>query len=193
MDNKVKLIDPTRIMALVDGIYAFAMTLLVITIEPPKVPILELPAAIYADSDKFLSYLISFVVLGSFWVVHQKLFSMIKGVTDGYVWLNIFTMMFIVLIPYATEITGDYSNSVFGNVVFNIIMLLAGVFNYILWRNAFKNKLLKEEFEGAKFNLGRAMVMPIASIAGIGLSFIIPSWSPIVYMFVPISFRLFIK
>lgn len=193
MKDKKAIFDYSRTVALVDGIYAIAMTLLVLTIEPPKVPIANLQETIMNDLDTFIIYIISFLILGTFWISHQKLFFRIEKIPGKYVWLNIYTMMFIVLIPYAMDLAIDYNNSTFGMVVFHLIMLMCGLMNYLLWKNAFFKHILKKEFLHEKYNNLSGLIMPITSLVGIILSLFIPAWSPLVYLLIPIYLRTFLK
>lgn len=189
MKNKESIFDYSRTIALVDGIYAIVMTLLVLTLDTPSVPVNQLPAAILGDMDIFITYVISFIILGIFWISHQKLFYRIEKIPENYIWMNICAMIFIALIPFALDLSVDYNTSIIGMIIFHIIMLLCGVTNYILWRYAYAKKLLKKEFMDEDYNKLAGMMMPIASLVGILLSFFVPTWTPLVYLLIPISLR----
>jgi uncharacterized membrane protein len=193
MKNSKHIFEYSRTVALIDGIYAIAMTILVLTIEPPKVPFDDLPATLIGDLDTFLIYAISFLILGSFWMSHQKLFYRMEKVPEKYVWLNIYTMVFICLIPFALDLAIDYNNSTYGMITFHLILLGCGLMNHLLWKKAFQYKIFKEEFLHEKYDRLAGLIMPISSIIGILLSFFIPSWSPIVYLFSPIFLKTFTK
>ena len=71
-----------RILALSDGVFAIALTLLVLNIEVPEIPedlvAEELPGALLDLWPKFLSYLLSFVVIIFYWIAHHSIFGLIK-------------------------------------------------------------------------------------------------------------------
>ena len=105
-------ISKNRVEALVDGIYAFAMTLLVISLTVPVLSKSEaaatLTARVFAMHTEFFTFLIAFLVLASFWLVHHRHFHFVRTVNPTLVWINIYTLAFIVLMPFSTSISGDY-------------------------------------------------------------------------------------
>ncbi len=187
------ILKPDRLLALVDGIFAFAMTLLVINIEVPKVSVEQLPQAICADWQNFKSYILSFLLLGVFWLQHQRLFNSIERVNESFIWLNIFNMMFVVFIPFSSSLVGSYGNfSVFSNLVFNGNLLIVGLINCLLIQSAYKGKLVGDTFS-YNIQLYKCLMIPLTSIAAIILSFFCPSYSALAYLAIPLMLRIFPK
>src|SRR5215475_9204742 len=83
-----------RIEALTDGVFAVAMTLLVLDIKVPELqqPLAtaELPLKLLSLWPKFLSYTNSFVILGVYWVGHHFQLSFIRRADRPLLWINIF-------------------------------------------------------------------------------------------------------
>jgi uncharacterized membrane protein len=102
----------TRIEALADGIFAVAMTLLVLDVKLPNDMVFatsdELLAHLLAVGHTFLIYLVSFIVLGMFWVGHHAQFHFVRYVDHTLLWLNLFFLFGITSIPFATDLLGDY-------------------------------------------------------------------------------------
>ena len=107
----------TRLEALTDGIFAFAMTLLVLSITLPDdpggnsyMPNAELKELLFHEWQRFLNYAIAFLLLASFWMNHSKAFHMMKATEHRHTWINIIFLMFVALAPFTTALVGDYSD-----------------------------------------------------------------------------------
>ena len=81
--------DP-RTLALSDGVFAIAMTLLVLSIGMPRPGEHErLGAALWDHNGELFSWLLSFVVLGAVWMRHRRLLASVHGVYRTLTWLNL--------------------------------------------------------------------------------------------------------
>ncbi len=101
-----------RLVFFSDAIFAFAVTLLAISITIPEIPkdLINqlLGKEIINLAPKFFIYALSFLIIGSFWMAHHKMFKYIKKYNDAFIFLNIVTLMFIAAVPIPTKIMGDY-------------------------------------------------------------------------------------
>ncbi len=113
--ERTKAFDLDRTIALSDGIFAFALTLLVLSISVPEIASgsssSELWAALKSRDQELISYLISFAVIGSFWVRHHKFCGTLKAVDGPFLAINLVYLATIAFIPYPTQILGDFQNS----------------------------------------------------------------------------------
>ncbi len=107
--------DRARALALSDGIFAFALTLLVLSIS---VPVLkdatnsDLARALSDRSGELISWLISFVVIGMFWIRHNAFLRRVVRVNGTFLGVNLVFLALIAFIPYPTELLGQYGNAV---------------------------------------------------------------------------------
>ncbi len=126
-----------RLAALTDGVFAIVMTLLVLEIGIPEIAPsslhAELPRRLLELWPKFLSYAISFIILGMFWYLHHISFHHIKRSDNGLIWLNIFFLMFIALIPFSTSLFGDYTKEQLPLVIYAVNIILVSVMRLIIW------------------------------------------------------------
>jgi uncharacterized membrane protein len=119
------MLSKSRIEALSDGVFAIAMTLLVLELKIPDLPKdvsqAELLSKLRELVPHFYSYAITFILSGVFWVFHHFTFHFIRHTTRSLLWLNTIFLMFVSLLPFSTHFMGDYMrNSVaqmfyFGN------------------------------------------------------------------------------
>jgi len=136
--NSESIISKNRLEALVDGVFAFAMTLLVVGLSVPDIPkadaAIELPQHIATMFPEFLSFIIAFLVLASFWIVHHEHFHYLRSVNGWVLWLNIFILIFVVLVPFSTNLSGDYPHVPIAPFIFHLNMLALGTLFLIQWQ-----------------------------------------------------------
>lgn len=94
-----------RILALSDGVFAIALTLLVLEIAVPATTSdARLPKALLGLWPRYIAYLLSFVVIARFWVTHRLTFRLIGCGDDTLVWLNLLLLMFVAFLPFPTAV-----------------------------------------------------------------------------------------
>ncbi len=112
MQQKSRLIEKVRLDALTDGVFAVAMTLLVIDLKLPEsfhpTNAEEFLHGLLELKTQFLVYLISFIVLGLRWMSLAKLSSLHEAVSDGYVEWSLAHLLLITLVPFSTMVVGRY-------------------------------------------------------------------------------------
>ncbi|MCJ7443403.1 MAG: TMEM175 family protein [Methanotrichaceae archaeon] len=191
--NKEFDLGTGRVEALADGIFAFSMTLLVLAIDiPEKIPKADANQALLQHlinlTPQLLVYTMAFIVLGSFWMGHQKHFQCIKRVDGTLLWNNILGLMFVALLPFTTNLAGDYGDYQMGILPMEINLLLLGMFFYGEWSYIISHpELLKKEIDAWTATRGKeknATIIVVSMIA-IGLSFFIPAWSTTLYISIP--------
>ena len=128
-------IEFSRIVAFSDGVFAIAITLLVLSFSVPDHLHGEtLTDALWGQRDALLAYGLSFAVIGRFWVIHHRFFSEVTGFDNRLLGLNIFYLAWIVLIPFSSEVLGDHGGEAAGVVLY--AANLAGVVLTGMWMMA---------------------------------------------------------
>lgn len=172
------------------------MTLMVLSIDVPmNVPRADENQAImqhlFQISPDFRIYILAFISLGGFWYAHQIQFKSMKRVDPTLIWINIFMMMFIALVPFSTALAGDYGDAQISVLVLELNILLLGIIFYIHWYYATSHpQLLHKPIEKEGINLGKDIyiIIILISLVAIGLSFISPPVSAALYILMPFSF-----
>ncbi len=94
--------DPSRVLALTDGVFAIIITLLVLDIHVPELTSHEsLRVAISDILPSFISFVLAFIVAAMQWVGHRDLFTLIRYTDRGIIWLNLLTLFAVCLLPFA--------------------------------------------------------------------------------------------
>lgn len=135
VSDKLRLFSTRRIEALTDGVFAIAMTLLVLDLNVPQlagnVTNQGLWQALTQLGPNFLSFVLSFLILGIMWSVHMRQFEYIEKVDRTVVSLNTLRLFVVVLIPFTTSLNGHYSNLLVGEIFYPINLFLLALITYI--------------------------------------------------------------
>jgi len=123
--------ETTRIEALADGIFAVAMTLLVLDVKLPDGEIYasnrDLLMRMLSLEHHYVIYLVSFIVLGMFWVAHHAHFHYIRYVDHTLLWINLLFLFFITSVPFGTDLLGDNHQLTFPYFYYGSkVLLLSG-------------------------------------------------------------------
>jgi uncharacterized membrane protein len=199
-DRKKIWLTTARIESLSDNVFAFAMTLLVINLVLPDVP-RELSLASILLMFRSLwpqlsAYMISFIILAIFWMKHHKQFTLIKRVDGITLWLNILIMMFIVLIPFSTQLSAKFDGVQLAELAFDMNLFTLGLLFLLNWRHATKGHLLVDPALDDKIIMRstlKSCIIPGLALLAMGLSFFHASMSSNIYIFVPIILYDFLK
>jgi uncharacterized membrane protein len=103
-------IEFSRIVAFSDGVFAIAITLLVLNLKiaDDLKSASEITHALRGQRENFIAFAISFAVIGRFWLVHHRFFGEVKAFDGGLLALNLFYLAWIVLIPFSSQVLGEY-------------------------------------------------------------------------------------
>lgn len=117
-----------RLLALVDGAIAITITLLMLEIRLPveagELPDSELLRALIDIWPRYLAYVISFLVIASFWIGHRRKFQFIKASSGPLIFLNILFLLAVGLIPFASGLISDNPGEV-ATIFYAVVMILA--------------------------------------------------------------------
>ncbi|MCK9630498.1 MAG: TMEM175 family protein [Methanoregula sp.] len=185
-----------RLEALSDGIFAFAMTLLVIGLDlPDKTTLVSSNAyalqTLLALHSDFLHYVLAFLILGAFWLSQHMQFHSVKTLDTVFTWINLVTLMFVALLPFSTSFSGDFSNVPVGAMVFEANLLAIGIgLSAQWWYATGDHRLTEPTLKPAYIRKisSRNLVVPAVSLAGILLALAGSTWSTAIYMTLPVVF-----
>jgi len=120
-----------RIEALADGIFAVAMTLLVLDIKSPENRSFEtaadLVAYLLALEHSFAMYVISFFVLAIFWISHHLMFHFVRHVDRRLLWLNVAFLLLVTFVPFSTDLLGDHGHLMLPVLIYGANLLALGL------------------------------------------------------------------
>ena len=103
--------DKTRLEAFSDGVFAIAITLLVLDLHVPERGDGSLAHALGRQWPADASYVVSFVTIGIIWVNHHNLMRHLERADHGLLFLNVFLLMAVAVIPYPTALVAHYART----------------------------------------------------------------------------------
>lgn len=122
-------VDLGRTLALSDGVFAIAMTLLAFQIKPPSDVSGDgagLARALGHMADSYYVYALSFAVIGLLWLAHHRTFARIDHADDLLMGLNLVFLMTVAALPFPSAILGDYGNQRSAVILYAAAMAVAG-------------------------------------------------------------------
>jgi len=133
-----------RVENLSDGVFGFAMTLLVLNIAIPNSSIItsnnELWQAISGQGRAFLSFTIAFFILASMWSLHVRQFENLEKVDRRFVFINSIRLFIAILIAFSTGIASSYDSLELARMILPINLLLLAIVGTVQWHYAVYSK-----------------------------------------------------
>lgn len=143
------LLSKGRMEALTDGIFAIAMTLLVLELRVPDLPksvnATELLHKIGEEGPSFFSFMISFLYCGLLWVMHHLAMHFVRHLQIALVWLNVLFLMSISVMPFSCGLLGHFLRNRAAQEIYFANMFVAAALLAAQWLLARKKKLISED------------------------------------------------
>ena len=184
-----------RLAAFSDGVFAIAITLLVLNINlPGHTP--DLPRALRDLFPEYLSYAMSFLVIGVIWAQHHAVFGIIRRTDHVFILINILFLMWVAFLPFPAHVLGEnlgkhgeqtamilYAGTfLVGTVPFSLL------WHYASWNGRLLRPDANKHFVAVttrSYNLG-----PIFYLVDLGLAFISPTASFILFFALALLYAL---
>ena len=170
--------DTDRIVNLSDGVFAIAITLLILDIRVPDIPgslvASELPGELLSLWPKYLGYFLSFVGISSFWLIHHSIFRLISAYDRTLLYLNFLFLMLVAFVPFPTSLLGEYGNHQLPVAIYAATLAVGRLLLTALhWYSTRDGRLLDEPQDPAtvRFFLIRGLTIPAIFLLSIGVSF----------------------
>lgn len=190
------MMQTSRLETLADGVFAIVMTLLVFELRVP-----DLPGALNAElvdwlgklMPSLLAFIISFLVLGVYWVGHHSQFQYIRRSNQTLLWLNIVFLMTVSLVPFSAGMLGRYGEQQIAIFVYGGNLILVALAHFSMWRYATGGRrLVDSDLDPAVVALGArlSLIPPVFYALAIILSFISTTFSILIYAFMLVPYVL---
>ena len=137
--------ETSRIEAFSDGVFAIAITLLILNVQVPPVSTGHLGAALTRQWPTYTAYLISFAFIGIMWVNHHRLFNHIRRSDNGLMFLNLLLLLGVSVVPFPTALMAAHyyaPGRTLAAAIFNGTYVMIAIFFNILWRHIVRGGLL---------------------------------------------------
>jgi len=182
-----------RLGALSDGVFAIVLTLLVLELKIPDLPGTHTEGQMLADLAErlpnFIAWLISFVLVARFWVVHHDILASLARCHVGTITWNFVVLAVMSLVPFGSALIGTYEYDPVAVIVFSIVFAMAGLALGGFARHVQKDQPLHRE--DRVVDLGRhsryhARVIPLFAGLSCALLFVNEILSVVVWLGEPL-------
>jgi uncharacterized membrane protein len=186
--------DTGRTEAFSDGVFAIAITLLVLDISIPSSQVEHLGRAVLDEWPAYLAYVTSFMTVGGLWLVHASLFSRLRFIEVRLIRLNLLLLMAVSFLPFPTRLMADslkYPHSERTAVlIYGANMLAIAVVIAIMYRVAAnRSELLDDGVEPRQVRELSNRIMPSAPaiVAAFALAIVEPRLAAFAYLVIAIA------
>lgn len=180
-----------RIGAFSDGVFAIAITLLVLEVKVPEHLTGGLISAMPEVLPKFLAHVISFAVLGIYWVGHHNMFLHIRRHDRWLLWMNVLFLLFVASMPFAAALIIHYPDDQLALVFYALMLIGAGLTLNVTWRYATKHRrLVPAELDAdlIAFVNRRQLMAPMVYVFAVLVSFLSLNVAKLLFILVPLLY-----
>lgn len=178
LQKRGELYSTRRVENLTDGVFAIAMTLLVLDLVVPQINGVVTDSILWksltALSPNLISFTLSFIILGLMWSIHTRQFEYITKVDDTLVTLNTLRLFIVVLIPFTTSLNGHYPSLIIGQVFYPLNLFLLALVTYIQGVYASRHREFYSQYNEANIRAGQNRSLVFLIISGLVCLAIIP-------------------
>jgi uncharacterized membrane protein len=184
-------ISKTRLETFSDGVFTIMITLLILPLHEvlSKFSSHHLSDALKNMTPAIIVYIISFIIIGLYWLNHHQLFQIIKEPNMKIIWLNMLHLLFISFISISTAIVGIYTFSYLSAIIYGLNLIIANLFSYLIIRVLINNKnLVNPEVDKRIFSLFKKYypIKGLIYLIAILLAFVSPLISYLIFFCVNI-------
>jgi uncharacterized membrane protein len=170
-----------RINAFSDGVIAIIITIMVLELRVPHGADL---AAVSVLLPVFLTYVLSFIVIGIYWNNHHHMFYLTDRVTGGVLWANLHLLFWLSLMPFVTGWMGENHFAPLPTALYGVVLMMAGVAYYILSQTIIWSQGPGSRLKAAVGNDAKGLISVVLYLLAIPLAFVNQLISDAIYVFV---------
>lgn len=172
-----------RIVAFSDGVFSIAITLLVLNLGIDKgLSEGQIDDALWNLREDFFAYAISFAVIGRFWVVHHRFFAEVEAFDGRLIGLNLLYLGFIVLIPFSSEVLGEYGGQTPAVVLYSANLALVVLLGLLMGADARRRGLTRVDDRAHRENQIRSTYIAGVFLLSVPLAFLAPDVAPYLWL-----------
>ena len=168
--------ETSRVEAFSDGVFAIAITLLILDVHVPTSTQGHLGAALAKQWPTYAAFLISFAFIGIMWVNHHRLFNHIRRSDNRLLFLNLLLLLGVTVVPFPTALLAAHYSAAgrtAAAAVFNGTYFVIAIFFNVLWHHAVRGGLLDSATRESAESISRQYAVgPISYLICFGLTWI---------------------
>ena len=172
-------VEFSRVVAFSDGVFAIAITLLVLNLQiPADLRGETVGHALNDQAGNLLAYALSFAVIGRLWLVHHRFFGEVTHFDSHLMSFNLLYLGFVVLIPFTSSVLGDHGDTTAGVIVYAVNLAITNFLGAAMFLYAARSGLTRDRF--VRYVESPLRLRNVAGGIIFGLSIPIAVWNPLV-------------
>lgn len=124
--------EKSRLEAFSDGVFAIVITLLILDIRFPEVDYSKFGTTLISLLPRILAYVMSFIIIGVYWVTHHNSMHAMRKTDRSFLWLNILLLLCISFIPFPTSLLGRYPFQAGPIMIYGITLIVCNAVGYLM-------------------------------------------------------------
>ena len=168
-----------RLSAFTDGVIAIIITVMVLELRVPHGADLS---ALSPLLPVFLTYLLSFVMLGIYWNNHHHMFALTDRITGGILWANLHLLFWLSLTPFVTGWMGENHFAPLPTALYGVVLLLSGVAYFVLEMTIIRSQGESSKLKAAVGGDAKGKISVILYAVAIPLAFVNQLLSDAIYV-----------
>lgn len=181
--------ETNRLKAFSDGVIAIVITLLVLEITVPELPpgrSTDLLARLVLEQwAEFFAFVLSFLVIGLYWILHRRVFLYVTRHDRAVLWLNLVFLLFVAFVPYAASMFTTYFTA-FGVGFYAAIQVFTGFSLFVLWAYSARRSLFEDGLPTriARVHGARFLATPLIFLVSIPVATVSPTIAVLTWLLV---------
>jgi|GEM_PF-3867184 len=163
---KRNTLEYNRVIHLTNGVFAIAMTLLMVTLDVPVVPAEQLAQALVDQLSQFIAFGISFLLVAIVWWGHHKFIATLGKLEPVIIAINLIFLSMVVMLPYTTNLIGNDPTVPAAAILFISVFLAMNILHLLMFIRAHNAGAIQQPMSGVQFRRE-------AVLSGIGVSILL--------------------
>jgi uncharacterized membrane protein len=189
------LLSVERLVGLSDNVIAFALTLLVLQVTVPPLSQVadptsaaDLAAQLAKQTGHLVSYVIAFYIIAQFWLTHRRVFRHVVGHRDSLAWWNFAFLATITVMPFTSNLLGEYGSNPLAIDIFAVNLLLAVLATRVMFEVGRRVGLLAGQTDARDVWAlrARAAATVIVVALSVGLAWVNPTAAKYCWLLIPV-------
>jgi uncharacterized membrane protein len=182
----------TRLEAISDGVFAVALTLLVLDIHVPDAD----PSKLFGELVKLLphvlAFALSFLIVNFYWTAHQVLFNSIQRSDRYLLWFNALHLLFVVFLPFSTGLLAEFHHTPLAVDIYGLNIILCSASSIMFWLYAAHSGLITDNLSRDEVRLvvWRLLINPLVCAVALCVAFLNTTAAMLLYLVTPIWYVL---
>ncbi len=184
--------NPGRLLVFTDGVFAIIITILVLELKVPDLASGQsLRESLAEIRPTFVSFVISFLLVGMYWVGHRSSFAQVRYVDRNTIWLNILFLLPVSLVPFAAAVLGEYESEPTALHLYGLILIAATLLRLALDSYLYRHQGLLWQ-QSSKQVRRLARIATAAPLVVYAIAMLVATWLPwlglLLYLSIPLLY-----